>query len=96
MAASRVASSWAGASNVEGVGLAESPEESFVGMVPALLRCASSRRMPSGHGRCFLPHPMSLQRAFLKRGSAFPPSFQAEFYHIWGLAQTIYFSNEKG
>ena len=47
MAASRVASGWAGASNVEGVEQAESPEESFVGRVPALLICASQ-------GGCFL------------------------------------------
>ena len=55
MAGSRVASGWAGASIVKGVGLAESPEEGFVGRVPALLRCASSRRMPAGHGPCFVP-----------------------------------------
>lgn len=49
MAAYRAASGWAGASILKGVCLAESPEESLVVRVPALLRCASPRRTPPGH-----------------------------------------------
>lgn len=72
------------------------PRGEFCREGPCSPEMCFSRRMLSGHVPCVFPHPVSLQGAFLNRGSAFPSSFQAESCHIWGLAQTIYFSNERG
>lgn len=95
MAASRVASGWAGARSVEGVGAGGVPRR-VCREGPCSPEMCFSRRMLSGHVPVVFPHPVSLQGAFSQSRICFPSSFRLNLATSGVLAQTIYFSNEKG